>query len=397
MMRIRSRPTVGWLIALTWFIITFGIDGFNSPGPLLATRTSSKPSLVTLRFNENDPFDDIRVTNAIDEDVPSDLPKDIQQDTVDETLHKEKTLYEILGADPTATRAELKRCYVLLAKATHPDALIGRSNNANVDGSPPMEDFNDIAAAWRILGDAKLRKRYDFDLKAKAFADEAQRSLNEKLEEAAPVIASMVDNVAATTVAVGDVMGKGLATFASLQKKVQAAQSKIKDQQDKLQTERSIRAAKLVAQQKAQEADEQRKAELAEARRKRAELAEARAIETEARRRTAEAIATKQAEEMNVIVSNSEYRIMEAGQLLADEQAWQQQKQAVAPTQDSTSRSPTGVASAEEAKTTNDVHIGHFNTLTTTDKTESFEDFLKSSTNTARDDNNGMDKYLEQL
>ena len=138
-------------------------------------------------------------------------------------VNGDKTLYEILGAPATATRAELKKCYVELAKVAHPDAQISRNsnnNNNNPEGTSTnnssVPDFNDIASAWRILGDAKLRKRYDRELRAKAFSEAAERFASENLEKAAPAVASMMDNVAvpflrrtaATTSAVSQAFSK---------------------------------------------------------------------------------------------------------------------------------------------------------------------------------------------
>lgn len=125
-----------------------------------------------------------------------------------------RTLYEILGAPATATRAELKKCYVAMAKLSHPDARMS---------SDPMTfgqniDFNEIAQAWRILGDPKLRKRYDRELRAQAFAESAQRFTNENLERAVPAVANMMDKVAApflrrttaTTWAMGNAVAQGV-------------------------------------------------------------------------------------------------------------------------------------------------------------------------------------------
>jgi curved DNA-binding protein CbpA len=270
----RTNDAVFWILVLS-LVVSFCL-GFSSQG-----LPNSRASLAKLSFNEDAPFDDIRVTNS--EEVPSDLPKDVAQDTVDETLCKEKTLYEILGARPTAPRTELKRCYFKLAKATHPDALIGRDNvdKANTD------DFNDIAAAWRILGDEKLRKRYDFDLRAKAFADKAQRFADEKLEEAAPVVSAMVDNVAATTLAFGNVVGKGMAGLVGLSKlAMSVAKAVDEDKAEKKVTEDAKAVSKATNEQKVKAAQESMKKA-------------GKAAELAARQRTAEAIAARAVQAAN--------------------------------------------------------------------------------------------------
>ena len=71
---------------------------------------------------------------------------------------KEKTLYEILGTAPTATKEELKRQYIVMAKLTHPDALISRQNRNSIEMFP---DFTEVADAYQILSNPVERKKYD--------------------------------------------------------------------------------------------------------------------------------------------------------------------------------------------------------------------------------------------
>mmetsp|Transcript_30058 Transcript_30058/g.82542 ORF Transcript_30058/g.82542 Transcript_30058/m.82542 type:complete len:294 (+) Transcript_30058:134-1015(+) len=81
--------------------------------------------------------------------------------------HAKRTLYHILGADPTETHAELKRKYRQLARQCHPDML-------RLQANPHMElDFREVAAAWNTLGDQKERKRYDRTL----FAEQVSENL----------------------------------------------------------------------------------------------------------------------------------------------------------------------------------------------------------------------------
>lgn len=146
------------------------------------------------------------------EELPDDIPKDVPNDKINKAINsKEKTLYDVLGASQTATRAELKLKYVEMAKLSHPDARIGKTEF--VDDVP---DFGEIAAAWRVLGDTKSRKRYDRELQYKEWSAYASKYANEKLEEAVPAVAKIMDNVAlpfirrtaATTFAVSQVVSK---------------------------------------------------------------------------------------------------------------------------------------------------------------------------------------------
>jgi DnaJ domain len=81
-----------------------------------------------------------------------------------------KSLYEILGASPEATKAELKQRYVALAQKTHPDAIRHQSRPSGSHGETiPLNhsvDFSEVAHAYRILSDPLLRKRYDREIYA---------------------------------------------------------------------------------------------------------------------------------------------------------------------------------------------------------------------------------------
>lgn len=138
------------------------------------------------------------------EKLPDDVP-DVSKESLKKAINsKERTLYEILGASSTATRAELKKNYVEMAKLSHPDAQIGK---VSISDAP---DFGEVAAAWRVLGDSKSRKRYDRELQYKEWAAYASNYANEKMEEAVPAVAKIMDDLAlpflrrtaATTVAV---------------------------------------------------------------------------------------------------------------------------------------------------------------------------------------------------
>ena len=87
--------------------------------------------------------------------------------SVDNVVAPVSTLYDILQCPPTATRVELKRSYLQLAKETHPDALM----QAGEDIAP--DKFVEIAQAWEILGDSQLRRRYDREIRAKGVSTKA--------------------------------------------------------------------------------------------------------------------------------------------------------------------------------------------------------------------------------
>lgn len=61
--------------------------------------------------------------------------------------------YKILGLDKSASEADLKSAYRKLAKKHHPDM--------HPDDPKMAEKFKEISAAYKILSDADLRRRYD--------------------------------------------------------------------------------------------------------------------------------------------------------------------------------------------------------------------------------------------
>lgn len=199
-----------------FFFLLWFCDSASSSFPAFVSQecASRQVSCIQLWAKAGPPdivFDPSDVESP--EDVPDDVPKDVSTAKLVSTMNKERTLYEILDSPQTSTRAQLKKKYVELAKLSHPDAQIGKENQLG-----NMPDFSEIAAAWRVLGDTKTRKRYDREMKAKEFSKIAQKFANEKLEEAVPAVASILDNVAvpflrrttATTVAVGKAVAEGV-------------------------------------------------------------------------------------------------------------------------------------------------------------------------------------------
>lgn len=99
-------------------------------------------------------------------------------------------LYDILGASPDDSKAELKRKYVFLAKQTHPDA--------SRDGSELRTDldFSEISAAYKVLSDPKEKRRYDRRIQAEAFSKEIQEFAGDVADKAAPQVRDILDTVA---------------------------------------------------------------------------------------------------------------------------------------------------------------------------------------------------------
>lgn len=64
-----------------------------------------------------------------------------------------KDLYSSLGVSKTAAQSDVKSAYRKLAKKLHPDA--------NPNNDKAAEKFKEVSAAYNILGDEKLRAKYD--------------------------------------------------------------------------------------------------------------------------------------------------------------------------------------------------------------------------------------------
>lgn len=76
----------------------------------------------------------------------------------------QKTLYEILGVNRSATAAEIKDAYRVMAMKWHPD----RNPNNRIDAE---EKFKAIGAAYKVLSDPEKRQEYD-----KWLADQLNKS-----------------------------------------------------------------------------------------------------------------------------------------------------------------------------------------------------------------------------
>lgn len=64
-----------------------------------------------------------------------------------------RTLYEVLGVPPTATPAQIKAAYYQQSFRFHPDR--------NAGSAAAAERFATVSEAYRVLGSAALRRKYD--------------------------------------------------------------------------------------------------------------------------------------------------------------------------------------------------------------------------------------------
>lgn len=104
-----------------------------------------------------------------------------------------RTLYDILGCHPTATKAQLKQRYVALAKQCHPDAIRGSSTQST---KTDATEFSEIANAWRILSNKRERRRYDRKLRAEEISREISATFSTLSDEVAPQVRDLLDSFA---------------------------------------------------------------------------------------------------------------------------------------------------------------------------------------------------------
>jgi len=129
------------------------------------SRNAVADRLLPRQKNDGDPCYDEH------EDTISDLKDDLNfylGGETEEENNEYRTLYDILGAPEDATRTELKRRYIALARDSHPDAMIGRGVSDKVT---PGADFNEVARAWQTLSNERDRERYDRKLAAGRLTD----------------------------------------------------------------------------------------------------------------------------------------------------------------------------------------------------------------------------------
>lgn len=82
--------------------------------------------------------------------------------------------YRVLGVARTATKAEIRRAYLELARRHHPDFNGGPATSSgdrvDVGGEPGDRGvgIREVNAAWAVLGDARRRAEYDRYLAGRA-------------------------------------------------------------------------------------------------------------------------------------------------------------------------------------------------------------------------------------
>lgn len=98
----------------------------------------------------------------------------------------EKNLYDILGANQSMSRQDIKRQYITLAKEFHPDSA----------GPEYVDRFDEIARAWDVLSDTTARRAYDRELAAEKFKDDIVQRANAVATEYGPAARAFYEDFA---------------------------------------------------------------------------------------------------------------------------------------------------------------------------------------------------------
>jgi curved DNA-binding protein CbpA len=91
-----------------------------------------------------------------DRDILGDASDEKPDEVLRESIRgvKDPQYYEVLGVEPSSDQSKIKRQYYLLARQYHPDKVSSHDITAS-------DKFKDIAEAYQVLSDPKLRKVYD--------------------------------------------------------------------------------------------------------------------------------------------------------------------------------------------------------------------------------------------
>ena len=77
-------------------------------------------------------------------------------------MASQPTHYDVLDVAPGASAAEVRKAYLALARAHHPDFHTDAGSSARLANEREMQRIND---AWSVLGDEQRRKTYDDELR----------------------------------------------------------------------------------------------------------------------------------------------------------------------------------------------------------------------------------------
>ena len=98
----------------------------------------------------------------------------------------EKNLYDILGANQSMSRQDIKRQYITLAKEYHPDSA----------GPEYVDRFDEIARAWDVLSDNTARRAYDRELAAEKFKEDIVQRASAVANEYGPTARAFYEDFA---------------------------------------------------------------------------------------------------------------------------------------------------------------------------------------------------------
>ena len=76
-------------------------------------------------------------------------------------MPRKKTFYEVIGVDPKAEVAVIKKAYLKKARVLHPD---NNRNLSKADSNKRSREMQELNIAWGTISDETKRKQYDQSL-----------------------------------------------------------------------------------------------------------------------------------------------------------------------------------------------------------------------------------------
>ena len=79
--------------------------------------------------------------------------------------------YTILGVNKNATKEEIRKAYLSLAKKFHPDKFTDKTESKKM-----QEQFSKIAIAYKVLLDSEKRSEYDKQLSSVSYREKREKA-----------------------------------------------------------------------------------------------------------------------------------------------------------------------------------------------------------------------------
>jgi len=171
----RERRSVGLWVCFVLALLA-SVSSFSSPK---MERSKIRANSVQIRSSVSD--DGTINNNDGDQSTTSSSKRRKKKPRL-----PEKNLYDVLGANQSMSRKDIKRQYITLAKEYHPDSA----------GPEFVDRFDEIARAWDVLSDNTARRAYDRELAAEKFKDDIVQRASAVANEYGPTARAFYEDFA---------------------------------------------------------------------------------------------------------------------------------------------------------------------------------------------------------